>query len=162
MKKIATLYLYSNVITYTIHSARLAETSKVLANPMETIMSVHFHIAVAAIVLGISAASPAAATEVANGLSTNGLSTNGLSTNGLSTNGLSTNGLSTNGLSTNGLSTNGLSTNGLSTNGLSTNGLSTNGLSTNGLSTNGRHVGSAGRLDLDAVVLPDGSLITLK
>ena len=61
----------------------------------------------------------------------------------------------------NGLSTNGLSTNGLSTNGLSTNGLSTNGLSTNGLSTNGRDV-NASRLQLDSVVLSDGSVVVFQ
>ena len=56
---------------------------------------------------------------------------------------------------------NGLSTNGLSTNGLSTNGLSTNGLSTNGLSTNGRDV-NASRLQLDSVVLSDGSVVVFQ
>ena len=55
---------------------------------------------------------------------------------------------------------NGLSANGLSANGLVINGLSANGLSANGLSaTNGTLSDSA---ELTAVILPDGSRITIE
>jgi hypothetical protein len=48
--------------------------------------------------------------------------------------------------------------NGLSANGLSANGLVINGLVINGLATNG----SAAEAELSAVILPDGSWVTLK
>jgi hypothetical protein len=49
--------------------------------------------------------------------------------------------------------------NGLSANGLSANGLSANGLVINGLATNGTRSDSA---ELMAVILPDGSRITIE
>jgi hypothetical protein len=60
---------------------------------------------------------------------------------------------------TNGLGANGLGANGLSANGLSANGLSANGRVINGLATNGTYSDCA---DLTAVILPDGSRITLE
>lgn len=53
--------------------------------------------------------------------------------------------------------------NGLTANGLATNGLSANGLSANGKDIEGRlHDVSSSATRLKAVILPDGSVISLK
>lgn len=55
-------------------------------------MSLRSCSAVLAIAVGISTASGAQATQVANGLTSNGLTSNGLTSNGLTSNGVSANG----------------------------------------------------------------------
>jgi hypothetical protein len=106
---------------------------------MENLMSFRLCASAFAVAAAMSATSGAGAMEVANGLTQNGLTQNGLTQNGLTQNGLTQNGLTQNGLTQNGLTQNGLATNGLSANGT-----------------------ASATAHIEAVILQDGSFVTLK